>query len=250
MEEIDNILGYKESYKIIQERDEFSFSIDSTLLSFFCDIRLRETRIIDLGCGNGIIPLLLSLKTNKMIYGIEIQESSYDRCKRSVALNNLSDRIKIINDDIRNIKNIFKPSSFSLVVSNPPYFTLNECKLKNENENLKNSRHEFSITMEEIIKNASYLLKDGGSFNMVQRTERLLETLDLLSKYKLVPKRIRFVYPKLNKDAYVFLIDARKNAKKHGLVINEPLYIYKENGEYSSELIEYFHYGEEDEKKQ
>ncbi len=250
MEEIDNILGYKDSYKIIQERDEFSFSIDSTVLSFFCDIKKRETRIIDLGCGNGIIPLILSLRTDKEIYGIEIQESSYDRAKRSVTLNNLDDRIKIINGDIRNIKNIFSPSSFSSCVTNPPYFTLNETKLKNENENLKNSRHEFNITMEEIIKNGSYLLKDGGSFNMVQRSERFLETIELLNKYKLVPKRIRFVYPKPNKDSYVFLIDARKNGKKHGLSILEPLYIYKENGEYSKEIIDYFHYGENDEKKQ
>ena len=250
MEEIDNILGYKESYKIIQERDEFSFSIDSTLLSFFCDIRLRETRIIDLGTGTGIIPLILALRTNKEIYGIELQEKASDRASRSVKLNNLEDRIKIINDDIKNVNNIFKPSSFSMVLSNPPYFKLDETELKNENENLKNSRHETLITMEDIISKASYLLSDKGSFNMVQRCERFLETIDLLKKYRLVPKRIRFIYPKKGKDSYIFLIDARKNGKDHGFKILEPLYIYKENGDYSDEILEYYHYGENNEKKQ
>ena len=250
MEEIDNILGYKESYKIIQERDEFSFSIDSTLLAFFCDIKLRETRIIDLGTGTGIIPLILALRTNKEIYGIELQEKAFDRASRSVKLNNLEDKIKIINEDIKNLDSIFKPSSFSTVLSNPPYFRLDETELKNENENLKNSRHETLITMEDIISKASYLLKDKGSFNMVQRSERFLETIELLKKYRLIPKRIRFIYPKKGKDSYIFLIDARKNGKDHGLTILEPLYIYKENGDYSDEIIEYYHYGENNDKKQ
>ena len=250
MEEIDNILGYKESYKIIQERDEFSFSIDSTLLAFFCDIKLRETRIIDLGTGTGIIPLILALRTNKEIYGIELQEKAFDRASRSVKLNNLEDKIKIINEDIKNLDSIFKPSSFSTVLSNPPYFRLDETELKNENENLKNSRHETLITMEDIISKASYLLKDKGSFNMVQRSERFLETIELLKKYRLIPKRIRFIYPKKGKDSYIFLIDARKNGKDHGLTILEPLYNYKENGDYSDEIIEYYHFGENNDKKQ
>ena len=246
MERIDNILGYKESYKIIQESEEFNFSIDSTILSFFLDIKLRESRIIDLGCGNGIIPLLLSMRTNKEIYGIELEKSSYDRASRSVKLNNLDNQIKIINDDIKNLTSLFKPSSFSLVVSNPPYFRLNDTALKNDNENLKNARHETNITMEEIIKISSYLLTDGGSFNMVQRSERFLESLELLKKYRLVPKRIRFIYPKKNKESYIFLIDSRKNAKEHGLKILDPLYIYDEDGNYTKEVLEYFHYGEKD----
>ena len=193
MEEIDNILGYEGSYKIIQDKDAFSFSIDSTILSFFCDIEPREKNIIDLGTGNAIIPLILSLRTDKKIYGIEIQENVYDRAKRSIELNHLDDRITLINDDIKNLKNLFKQSSFSMVVSNPPYFRIEDSKHKNDNLEEKYSRHEYLITLEDIIKESSYLLTDGGSLNLVQRTDRFIETIDLLKKYRLVPKRIRFV---------------------------------------------------------
>ena len=244
MEEIDNILGYDGSYKIIQEKDAFSFSIDSTILSFFCDIKLRETNIIDLGTGNAIIPLILSMRTNKPIYGIEIQESVFQRAKRSVELNNLTDRITIINDDIKNLRNRFKQAFFSMVVSNPPYFRIEDSSIKNENEVLKNSRHEYLITLEDIIKESSYLLTDGGSLNLVQRCERFIETIELLKKYRLIPKRIRFVYPNHKKDSYIFMIDARKNTKSHGLKILSPLYIYDDDGDYSKEIKEYFHFGE------
>lgn len=244
MEEIDNILGYEGSYKIIQDKDAFSFSIDSTILSFFCDIKPREKNIIDLGTGNAIIPLILSLRTNKKIYGIEIQENVYDRAKRSIELNHLDDRISLINDDIKNLKNLFKQSSFSMVVSNPPYFRIEDSKHKNDNLEEKYSRHEYLITLEDIIKESSYLLTDGGSLNLVQRTDRFIETIDLLKKYRLVPKRIRFVYPDSSKESYVFMIDARKNAKSHGLKILTPLYIYDKDGEYTEEIKFYFHYGE------
>ena len=111
------------------------------------------------------------------------------------------------------------------------------------------ARHEILITMEDIIREASYLLKDGGSFTFVQRTERFIETLDLLKKYNLSPKRIRFVYPKMDKESYIFLIDARKNGSDHGLKFLAPLYIYSEDGDYSKEILSYFHYGEENEEK-
>ena len=122
MEKVDTILAYKNSPKIIQEKDSFSYSIDSTVLSFFCDIKKRCDKIIDFGSGNGIVPLLLSMRTKKPIYGIEIQKSSYDRSLRSISLNGLDGQIKIINDDIKNVRNLFEASSFSLVTSNPPYF--------------------------------------------------------------------------------------------------------------------------------
>ena len=244
MEEIDNILGYKDSYKIIQEKDAFSFSIDSTILSFFCDIKRKEKALIDLGTGNAIIPLILSMRTDKKIYAVEIQDKVYDRALRTVKLNNLEDRIEIINDDIKNLRNIFKQASFSLIVSNPPYFRIEDSSMKNDNEELKYSRHEYLITMEDIIKESSYLLTDGGSLNLIQRSERFIETIELLKKYRLNPKRIRFVFPSVNKDSYVFMIYARKNRNSHGTKILPPLYIYKEDGEYSEEIKEYFHYGE------
>jgi len=249
MEEIDNILAYENSLKIIQEKDAFSFSIDSTILSFFAEANKRQTRILDIGTGTGSIPLFMSLFTKMPIKGIEIDKNQADRAERSVKLNNLENQIEIINDDIKNYKILFNQSSFSMILTNPPYFKIDETKLKNKNEDVTVARHEKAITMEEIIMASTYLLTDGGSFNMVQRTERFLETIELLKKYRLTPKRIRFVYPKVNKDSYVFLIDARKNGKDHGLKILEPLYIYDESGDYSKEILEYFHYGENDEKK-
>ncbi|MBP5343031.1 tRNA1(Val) (adenine(37)-N6)-methyltransferase [bacterium] len=248
MEEIDNILGYPSSHKIIQEKDAFSFSIDSTILSFFCEIKSRDKGIIDLGTGNGIIPLILSLRTDKEIIGLEIQKNVYDRARRSVELNGLECQIKMINDDILNVDKRFKQSSFSLVISNPPYFRINDSKHKNEIDEIKFSRHEYLITLEDLIKKSSYLLTDGGSLSIVQRTERFIETIELLKSYRLTPKRIRFVYPNQDKDSYVFLIDARKNAKSHGLKILPPLYIYDKDGDYTQEIKSYFHFGEKNDQ--
>ncbi len=245
MERIDNVLGYEKSRRIIQDSSEFSFSIDSTILSFFAPITSRMDGIIDLGTGNGIIPLLLSYRTDKKIIGIDIQDSVLDRAKRSVSLNALDGKIKIIKCDIKKVNEFFKKDSFSLVLSNPPYFRLVDSKDKNDNETVRNSRHETLITMDEIIKSAHYLLRDGGSFSMVQRTERFIETLDSLKAHHLIPKRVRFIYPKEGKDSHIFLIDARKNGKVQGFEILEPLYIYDKDGEYTKEIKDIFHYKEE-----
>ncbi|MCR5741253.1 MAG: tRNA1(Val) (adenine(37)-N6)-methyltransferase [Gammaproteobacteria bacterium] len=250
MEEIHNILGYETSLKIIQKKDSFNFSIDSTILSFFAKPNYRCESIIDLGSGTGAIPLFMSILSKaKKIYGVEIQKDIYDMSLRSVKLNNLEDRITIINDDINGISKKFNTSSFDLVTSNPPYFKLNEKSLINESDYLSIARHELKITMEDIIKEARTLLKDNGSLIMIQRCDRFQETLSLLNKYNFSLKRLRFVYPKPNKDSHIFMFDARKKGGETGLKILEPLYIYKENDEYSDEILEYFHYGEEDEKK-
>ena len=247
MEEIDTILAYKDSLKIIQEKNSFSFSIDSTILSFFVDIKKKTNNIIDLGCGNGVIPLFLSMFTDKKIYGIEIQKYSFSRALRSVELNNLSNQITILNDDIKGISNKLGKDSFGLVVSNPPYFKTNDSSFKNDEECLSIARHELLITFEEIIKEANLLLKEGGSFSFIQRTDRFLETIDLLKKYHFSIKRLRFVYPKCGKESYVFMMDATKRGKEDGLKVLEPLYIY-DGSDYSTEVLSYFHYGEKDEK--
>jgi len=248
MEKIDTILAYKNSLKIIQDKDAYSYSIDSCLLSFFIKLKKKEKGIIDLGTGSGAIPLYLSMFTKSKIYGVEIQEDASIRAKRSVELNKLTNQIEILNMDIKDLPEIFPKHSFSIVVSNPPYFRLNDTALKNANPSLLIARHEVLINMEDIIKVASYLLIDGGSINLVQKTDRFLETLELLNNYRLTPKRVRFVYPKMKKDSYIFLIEAVKNAPTHGFKIEEPLYIYNEKSEYSKEVLEYFHYGEENEE--
>jgi len=249
METIDTLFAYKNSIKIIQEKNSYSYSIDSILLSFFLDLKKGVNEVIDLGSGAGTIPLVLSqLKDNMNIYGIEIQEKQVDRSIRSIELNNLRDRITILNHDIKDVKRLFKPSSFDLVVSNPPYYKLDESNLNNESMEKAISRHELKINLDELSQAASYLLKDGSSFSIVQSTDRFIETLETLRKYNLTPKRIRFIYPNKNKESYCFMIDARKNANIHGLKILNPLYIYDETNDYSKEVLEYFHFKENEKK--
>lgn len=249
MEEINTILAYEDSLKIIQRKDSFRFSIDSTILSFFVQIKKTTGQIIDLGSGSGAIPLFLSMFTTKPIYGIEIQESVFELSKRSVELNHLENQISIINGDIREIDRYFKKDSFGLVVSNPPYFKVHSESFKNADESVSISRHEVKITLEEIIEAGKYLLKDGGSLCIIQATDRFMETIDLLKKHGFAVKRLRFVYPTTSKESNVFMVDAMKNQKDQGLKILPPLYIYNESNDYSSEILSYFHYGEKNEEK-
>ena len=249
MERVNTILGYPESPKIIQNDDTFNFSIDSTILSFFAKPNKRTKKIIDLGSGTGSIPLFMSLFTNAEIFGVELQEKLAMMSIMSVKLNNLDNQIKILNRDIKGVSKIFNPSDFDMVLSNPPYFKAGEVKDINDTKEIAIARHEICVTMEDIISESKVLLKDGGSLCMVQRTERFLETIDLLNKYGFSIRRLRFVYPKANKESHIFMFDARKTKIKSGLKILEPLYIYDKNDNYSEEVRNYFFYKKEDEEK-
>lgn len=248
MEVINTILAYESSPKIIQRDDAFSFSIDSTILSFFAKIRKRTGKIVDLGTGNGAIPLFLSMFTDKPIQGIELQEDLVDMARRSISLNHLEPQIEIIEGDIKGIHNTIGRETYGMVIANPPYFKEENNPTLSSFDKVKLARHELTITMEDIIEEAEILLKDGGSLTMIQRTDRFLETIMLLKKYHFAPKRIRFVYPTSGKESYVFMIDAAKRANEHGLKVLEPLYIFKEGAQYSDEILSYFHYGEKNEK--
>ena len=244
MKKVNTILAYESSLKILQKDDSFNFSVDSTILSFFAREAIRTGKIIDLGSGTGAIPLFMSMFSKDKIYGVEIQKEISDLSFDSVKLNHLESQIEIINDDIKGISKRFNPSEFSLVLSNPPYFRVEDSKLKNDNEALLIARHEVKITMEDIIKEARVLLKDNGALCMVQRSERFIETINLLNKYGFSLKRLRFVYPKRGKESHIFLMDARKTNKSHGLKVLEPLYIYNDNDDYSDEILKMYHYGE------
>ena len=145
---INDLLGY-EGLKIIQRPDVFNFSLDSTILADFVTIKLKDKKIIDLGCGNGYIPIFLTLRTNASIYGVEIQEEIYDLAKRSVTLNNLDDKITIINEDMKKVHEILGTSTFDVVVSNPPYFKYQDSSNINKNEYLTIARHEVKVTLDE-----------------------------------------------------------------------------------------------------
>lgn len=241
-ETISNLLGY-EGLKIIQRDDILNFSLDSTLLASFVTINLRDKKIIDLGCGNGYIPMFLSLRTNSHIYGVELQEDIYNLAKRSVDLNNLESQITILNADVNDVYKTLGTSSFDIVVSNPPYFKVTDKSKLNKNDYKTIARHEINLNLEQLLKSASILLKEGGTFAMVHRSERLVEILNMFRKYMIEPKRLQFVYssPKTT-DAVAILIEGKKTNKQGELKVLQPLYVKNSNNEYTKEILDIFNY--------
>lgn len=233
-ERIDD-LEFK-GYKIIQNSEGFCFGIDSVLLSDFAkDIR-HNSEVMDLGTGTGILCILLAGKTKlKEIYGIEIQEEVADMARRSVELNSLQDKVKIINESILNLEKIFEKGSIDAIVTNPPYKKLNT-GLQNDNEKKVISRHEITANLEDFIRISKDMLKDKGEFYMVHRPERLVDIIYLMRKYKIEPKQIRFVAPKIGKEPNLVLIKGVKNAKEF-LKFENVLYVYNEDGSNTEELL-------------
>ena len=225
--------------KIIQNTDGFCFGIDAVLLSDFAKEIKNNSNVLDLGTGTGILSILLSGKTNlNKIYGIEIQEDVADMAKRSVELNNLENKIEIINKNIKELNNIFEKNYFDAIVTNPPYKKINTGK-ENEKTNKYISRHEVTASLEDFIKISFDLLKDKGSFYMVHRPERLSEIIYILKKNKLEPKQIRFVHSNINDEPKLVLIKSVKNAKEF-LKIEKPLFIYDDNGNYTEEILKIY----------
>ena len=226
--------------KIIQRSDYFNFSIDSLLISEFVNIQKNTKKILDLGTGNAAIPLFLSKKTSAKIYGIEIQEISYKLALRNININDLNEQIYIIYDNMKNYLNYFNMGSFDIVISNPPFFRINEnTNFLNNLKQLSIARHEIEINLEELIKIASELVKDRGYFYLVHRADRLSEILNNLIKYRFEAKKIKFCYTTKYKNAKIVLIEAIKNGKT-SLTILPPLIINKENGEYTDEVLKMF----------
>lgn len=234
MEVKNRLLNYKDMY-IYQNDEWFTFSIDSVLLANFTKINLRDKNIMDFCTGNAPVPMFLSYKTKNKIIGVELQKEVYDLAVKSINCNNLSDRIKIINYDIKNISDLYESDSFDIITCNPPYFETKNIELQNDNKIKNIARHEVAISLEDIIKNASYLLKNGKKFVMVHRPDRLIEIFDLFKKYNLEPKRIRFCYPKVGKDANTLLIEGVKNGNK-GMIIESPLFVHNDDGSYTDEI--------------
>jgi len=226
--------------KIIQRSDYFNFSIDSLLISEFVNIQKNTKKILDLGTGNAAIPLFLSKKTSAKIYGIEIQEISYNLALRNININSLNEQIYIIYDNMKNYSKYFNSGSFDIIISNPPFFKINEnTNFLNELKQLSIARHEVEINLEELIKIASELVKDRGYFYLVHRADRLSEILNNLLNYRFEAKKIKFCYTTKHKNAKIVLIEAIKNGKS-GLTILPPLIINKENGEYTDEILKMF----------
>ena len=236
-ERIDD-LQYK-NLKIIQNPSGFCFGIDSILLSDFAKKIKKDSKVIDLGTGTGIIATLLCGKTEaKKIVGVEVQKEVYDMAKRSIELNNLQSRFEVINQNITNLYNIYKAGSFDVVVTNPPYKKINT-GIKNEDERKEISRHEIKASLEDFIDVTKYLLKDKGEFYLVHRPDRIVDILSIMRKKKIEPKQMRFVYPNINKAPNLVLIKGVKNGGEY-LKIEENLYVYNMDGSYTDEILKIY----------
>lgn len=223
-------------FKIIQNKNKFSYGTDAIFLSNFAK---PVGNIMDLGTGTGIIPFRLYKEGNNgIIYGVEIQEEVADMAKRSVKLNDLDEKIKILHMDLKDLPNIFGKNTFDTITSNPPYMKSGGAII-NADENFALSRHEIACTFEDIVKVADYLLKPLGKFYLVHRPDRLVDIIYTLRKYKIEPKYIRFVQAKINKKPNLILIEATKDGKPD-LKFYDPLIVYKENNEYTDEIFEIY----------
>ncbi|MGN0320798.1 MAG: tRNA1(Val) (adenine(37)-N6)-methyltransferase [Lachnospira sp.] len=235
-ERIDDLM--RDGLKLIQNTDIFCFGMDAVLLSTYAKAG-KNDRVLDLGTGNGIIPVLMQSKNPGSTYtALEIQENSADLAIRNVELNNLSDRISVVKGDIKEASRLFGEASFNVVTSNPPYM--------NENHGIVNpdsakaiARHEILCSLEDVVREAGRCLKSKGKMYMVHRPNRLVDIFDIMRRHHLEPKRMRLVYPYVNKAANMVLIEAVKGGNSQ-LIVEEPLIVYKEDGTYTDALLKMY----------
>lgn len=238
MEVINYLLGY-ENLKIYQNTDMFNFSLDSVLLPNFVTINKKTKRILDIGSGNAVIPIILSTKTDALIDAVEIQKEVYELGVKSIKLNKLEDRINLYNEDIKNFYKNSETDVYDTITCNPPFFKKVETSNVNESIYKTIARHEVKLNLDDIMKIAKKLLKNNGNIAIVHRTDRLIDIIETMRKYNIEPKKIRFIYPKVNTESNIVLVEGTKNGKP-GLKILNPLISHNENDEYTDELKEYF----------
>ena len=204
----------------------------------FCVLK-NNMKIIDFCTGNAPIPMILSTLTDSNIIGVELQKEIYNLAVQSIKINNLEDRITLLNMNVLDIFNVYETDSFDLITCNPPYFKVNESSNLNNNMIKSIARHEIEIKLEDICRISKKLLKNNGSLVLVHRTDRLSEIINMLLKYNLQPKRIRFLYPKELENSNLVLIDARKNGNI-GLKVLPPLICHNMDGSYTKEVLDMF----------
>ena len=230
----------RNGYQIIQNEQKFCFGMDAVLLSGFARVKDGQ-RVLDMGTGTGIIPLLLAGKTKaEHIVGLEIQEESADMARRSVKLNKLSERISIVEGDIKEAGTLFDRASFDVITCNPPYMT-GQHGLTNPDMPKAIARHEILCTFDDVAREAECLLKPGGKFFLVHRPFRLAEIFVTLSAHHLEPKRMRLVHPYVDKEPNMVLIEAMRGGKPR-ITVESPLIVYEKPGVYTREIYDIYGY--------
>lgn len=234
-ERVDDL---QNGYYIIQDPQKFCFGMDAVLLSGFARVKKGE-KVLDMGTGTGIIPVLLASKTQGGHFtGLEIQEECADMAARSVKYNSLEDRVSIRQGDIKEAAGIFGAASFHVVTCNPPYM-IGQHGLTNPHMPKAIARHEILCTLEDVVSQASRLLGDRGRFYMVHRPFRLTEIMNVLTKYKLEPKRMQLVYPYIDREPNMVLIEALKGGNSR-ITVERPLIVYEKPGVYTKGILELY----------
>ena len=236
-ERVDDL--HRNGYMLIQDPKRFCFGVDAVLLSGFATAK-KGDKVLDLGTGTGVIPILMSAKTNaEHFLALEIQPESAEMAKRSVMLNDLQDKIDIIEGDIKKAAEIFKPSSFDVITTNPPYMNF-EGGLKNSYDPKTIARHEVLCSLDDVASAAQRLLKFGGKFFMVHRPHRLTDIMCVLREHKLEPKRIRFVQPYADREPNMVLVEAVRSGKPM-IKVMPTLVIYNSDGTYTQETLDIYY---------
>ena len=223
---------------IIQDPEKFCFGMDAVLLSGFAKVKKGE-HVLDLGTGTGIIPVLLSARTEgESFTGLEIQEECAEMASRSVQYNHLENKVRIVQGDIKEAAAVFGAASFHVVTCNPPYM-IGQHGLTNPHMPKAIARHEILCTLEDVVSQAAKLLDDRGRFYMVHRPFRLAEIMNVLTKYKLEPKRMQLVYPYIDREPNMVLIEALKGGNSR-ITVERPLIVYEKPGVYTKSILEIY----------
>lgn len=231
---------HRNGYKIIQDKGRFCFGMDAVLLSGFARVKQGE-KVLDLGTGTGIIPILLEAKTDgEHFTGLEIQPESADMASRSVAYNDLQDKIDIVVGDIKDASQRFGASSFDVITTNPPYM-IGQHGIKNDQDAKAIARHEILCDLDDILRESAKMLKPSGRFYMVHRPFRLAEIFSKMIEYRIEPKRMQLVYPFVDKEPNMALIEGLRGGKSR-ITVEKPLIVYKQPGVYTDEIYDIYGY--------
>lgn len=225
-------------YRIIQKPKGFCFGVDAVLLANFAKVK-KDQKVLDLCTGGGVIPILLAAKTEGSAFtGLELQEAYADMAGRSVALNDLADKVEIICGDVKNVRELFSPASFSVVTVNPPYMTEHH-GLMNLYEPKTIARHEVALSLEDVVAAAGYVLPENGSFFMIHKPFRLAEIFKVMKQYRIEPKRMRLIHPYVDKEPTMVLVEGLKGGRER-ITIEPPLIIYESPGIYTQEIYQIY----------